>query len=282
MESGQPPKLLLMAVDNYAAATRSLGEAFFLYPSLQWDAKSRNLFIMRATKDNEPSQAFPRGATLVRINPAEPGHVTDVVPDFRSMRYFLVGDDTSCFDYAQQNGDVIWKCARNGVVLTPKSLKDNRIVLADGMSIIGSPFLSYHPDFYESEIWLTFYGFSLQTTQDKKVGLYSKHRPNTPIFSVKAGHNIKGHFVDAIMSNGCVVLLGGRYALINLARGASTAQVLVDGVTGQYRGLPRQTRVYRNLNTSNYGNVRIGFGGTDSNRFTPVGRLRSSASEVAR
>jgi hypothetical protein len=218
----------------------------------------------------------------VRIDLAEPGHVTDVVSDFRSLNYFLVGNDAFCFDYAQENGDVIWKCVRNGIVMAPKSIKDDRIWLEGGTSIIGKPFLSYHPNIYESEIWLTLYGFSLRPTQEKEIGFFSKDRPDTPIFLVRSGYNIKGTFGDGVMQSGCAVLPGGRYALLNIADGASTTQVLVDGLTGQYRGLPRQTQVYRNLNTSNYKNVRFGFGVTGSNEFLPVGHLRSSAPQVSR
>lgn len=287
VEYGQSPKLLLTtlltASDHKATGNRTLDKNFYLSDSLQWDAHSRSIFIIRTKKSIGQRHGFlSPGATLARIDLDQPGHVTDVVPDFRALRYFLVGDDAFCFDYALENGNVIWKCARNGITLVAKSIENDRILLVDGTSIKGKPFLSYNGNLYESEIWLTLHGFSLQFTQNKEVGLFSKDRPGIPIFLVKTGHNIKGHFVDEIRQIGCIVLPGGRYALINIAVRSSTVQVLVDGISGKYKLLPSGSRVYRNLNTSNYESLRFGFGWPSSVEFTPIGRLRLYEPVVSR
>ena len=274
-EVGKKPTLLLNNVNDYGVQKLGEGADVYLWPSIQWQADSESLFIIRAKKTGERIDGFPSNATLARIYLHQPRSIVDVVNDFRSMKYFLVGSDGICFDYAPGNGDVVWKCSQNGWVETPKRLKRDGVLLTNGRAILGVPFLTYKPNIYETEIWLTKSGFHLRHSEGIGVQLLSQTRPNTPILTVKSGRNFKGSFGDRVSQHGCAILPGGRYALLNLADGSGTVQVLVDGLTGQYRGMPPQTQVYQSLNTSNYKNVSIGFGETDANEFKPVGDLRS-------
>jgi hypothetical protein len=60
-----------------------------------------------------------RKATLMRLNIAEPTQISEVVRDFRSAIYFLVGDDAVGFNCASDNGNVVWKCSRKGTTRQP-------------------------------------------------------------------------------------------------------------------------------------------------------------------
>jgi hypothetical protein len=100
---------------------------------------------------------------------------------------------------------------------------------------------------------------------------------------IKGGDNIKGQYVDGVSQWDGMVLPGGRYALLNVFHDNFTGQLLVDGLTGQYRELPHGTRVYRNLNTLVYKNVRFGFGvGAYLNHFVPAAKLSESSKSVPR
>lgn len=51
-------------------------------------------------------------------------------------------------------------------------------------------------------------------------------------------------------------------------------QILVDGFTGQYREVPANSLVYRNLNSLNYDRVEFGLRWSDSPEFEPMFPLR--------
>jgi len=215
-------------------------------------------------KELDLKNSYPN-ATLMRIDIAAPTKIIEWVPDFRSLTYFLVGVKDVCFDYDLGNGDLLLKCSHQGSVKVAKSIGENDIQLEDGTSISGKPFLSYNGSIYESEIWLTRSGFSLRTTETGYLGFYSRDTVN-PILSIVAGVNIKGQFVDGILQRGCNVLPGGRYALLNVWYDNFKGQLLVDGLSGQYRELPADSRVYQNLNTLTY-DVKFSLSGTAFNRF---------------
>jgi hypothetical protein len=60
------------------------------------------------------------------------------------------------------------------------------------------------------------YGFALKTTADGTTSFFSRNNDHEPIFSIRGGYNIKGHYSDGISQTGCTVLPGDRYALLNI------------------------------------------------------------------
>ncbi len=59
---------------------------------------------------------------------------------------------------------------------------------------------------------------------------------------------------------------GGRYAFLDLLMEnfkGRRGKILVDGLTGQYREVPNDTLVYRNLNSINYDRVKFGLRWSD-------------------
>jgi hypothetical protein len=276
-EATVPARLLLKNVDNYAAPGIQQGDVFYKYPTLQWDEESRSIYIVRDKKQSQlKDQIWSRDATLVRIDIDAPNKSVDVIPNFRSLHYFFVGNEAICFNYSPGDGSVVWKCSYQGNVGLVRSHHGEQIVLEDGV-VNGRPFLSYHQgDIYESEIWLTNYGFSLRRTSDGTVAFFSGLDHQTPIFKIRGGYNFKGHFEDGIGQTDCKVLPGGRYALLDVSHDNFTGELLVDGLTGKYRELPTKTRIWWNLNSSNYKHFKFDIGETRWPKFIPAASLRTS------
>lgn len=276
-EATVPARLLLESVDNYAGQEIRQGDLFYKYPTLQWDEKSRSIYIVRDKKQSQlKDQIWSRDATLVRIEIDTPNKSIDVIQNFRSLNYFFVGNEAICFNYSPDDGSVVWKCSHQGKVGLVRSHHGEQIVLEDGV-VEGRPFVSYHPgNIYESEIWLTNYGFSLRKTSDDTFAFFSGSDHQTPIFKIRGGYNFKGEFMDGIAQTGCKVLPGGRFALLNVHHDTFAGQLLVDGQTGKYRELPSKTRIWWNLNSSNYKHFKFDIGPTKWPEFVPAARLRTS------
>lgn len=207
---------------------------------------------------------------LVRIDIDSPTKIAEVIKNFNSLDYFFVGNNTIYFNYAPGNGDVIWKCSHSGVVKEVINFVGNKIFLQGGTVIVGKPFVSYFGNIYESAIWLSNYGFSLKIGADGMTEFFSKNDSKKPIFRIQGGHNIKGHYVNGISQEGCKVLPGGRYALLDVYHDNFKGQLLVDGLTGKYRELPAKTKVYLNLNSLNYEHFEFDMGPTKSPKFVPA------------
>jgi len=275
VEVGKPALLLLRKVGNLEPRNVRVGEEFYKYTMLQWDAHSQYIYIARDKRKKRVfEQSFSTDATLVHIDVSNPTCIDEVIQDFRSLKYFFVGDDFICFDYALGNGDVIWKCSLKGNIQPMKEGGVEGVVLQDGTRIDGRIFLSYGGGMYERDIWLSRYGFSLSESPKGYIGFYSRHKQQVPIFRIRGGLNIKGGFVHGVTQYGCSVLAGGRYALLNVWHDNFKGQLLIDGVSGQYRELPRNTRVHQNLNSSNYENVIFSMTGTTWPEFLPIGKHR--------
>lgn len=277
-EAGKPPLLLLENVhaqhDVYASdSALQPGDTIIKYWQLQWTADSRVIYVPRDKKQARASYSyFSRDAVLLRIDTSNPANVAEVVQDFRSLKYFLLGENALCFDYAPGDGSVIWKCLHEGGVKGARSIEGNRVLLDDGSSIVGRPFVSYWGN--DVRVWLSRSGFSFKI-MDGYTRLFAKEQTSMPIISIKGATNFKGTYSAGLDQYCCNVLPGGQYALISLQQSNFKGQLLVDGVTGKYRKLPRDTRVYRNLNSFDYEDVdiRVAPGG-GSLDFLPHGELR--------
>ena len=260
---------------SYKFQQEEAGEVFYDYNGLQWDVESRSIYIVRDKKKVPTPHSCWRSpdAALVRIDIESPNKIIEVIKDFNSLDYFFAGKDTICFNYALGNGDVLWKCSQNGNARLVISHQHGQMVLENGIVTQGRPFLSYRPNIYESQIWLSNYGFSLKRSAGDITDFFSKSDSRKPIFKIQGGHNIKGHYVNGISQTGCKVLPGGRYALLNVWHDKFKGQLLVDGLTGKYRELPTETRVYLNLNSLNYEHFKFDIGPTKHPEFVPSADL---------
>lgn len=254
-----------------------LGETY--YSLLQWDAESRFIYMIRDKKQAPTPKScwLSPNAVLIRIDTELPTKISEVINDFNSLNYFFIETELICYNYAPGDGSVIWKCFnRDAESFLVTSHQSSKIFLENGDVINGKPFVSYFGNIYESEIWLTNYGYSFRANTDGTIGLFSKHDIQKPIFKIQGTHNIKGHFCDGILQQGCKVLPGGRYALLNVWHDNFKGQLLVDGQTGKYRELPAKTNVYLNLNSYNYEHFNFIFGPGQQPEFLPATRLQTN------
>jgi hypothetical protein len=275
VQPGQAPVRLLGDVYNLTSGRPEMrgppGKPVYDYWTIHWDATSRFLYVARGTWMN----GYPSHMTLMRIDVSDPSNIVEVTNDGKGWGIFFVGHDVVCFQRVVNRGDLVWKCVDNGIEKTPVAIEGNRIVMHDGSHIEGKPFTSYH--WSRGEIWLTNAGFVIRAC-NSRWGFFSWERPSTPIFQFNgAVEPLKGHYVDGIDERSSNVLPGNRYAFLKLHMEnfkGRRGQILVDGLTGQYRELPQDTLVYRNLNSLNYEYVKFGLRWFDRPEFVPVHSLR--------
>lgn len=270
--AGRAALLALANVDNYEPKKLSNGDVYFKWPTLQWHPNSQFIYIAKDKKQKPWEQTFSKEAILVRIDIEDVSNVKELINDFRSMSYFFVGTDNVCFDYAPGDGSVIWRCSTANGLSRVRSMDRTDIHLDNGVVLNDRPFFSYEPNIYESSVWMARYGFSIRRISERQDALFHKDVPNTPLLTFNTGRNIKGHRVNGIGQMGGSVLPGGRYLLLNMAL---EGQFLLDRVSRGYRKLPKETRVYRNLNSTSYEGFTfsINAGRKPNDSFIPDSRV---------
>lgn len=278
VQADQPTKPLLSDAYNLMAwgsgkwMKGPAGKPVYHFPDLQWDPTSHFIYITRGTWTDR----FPSHMSLIRLDVNDPSAPQEITSDTSGLGYFVVGQDAACFRRVVNRGDLIWRCVIEGVEKTPTTLLLDKVVMKDGSSISERPFVSYVSNIYETELWLVRSGFAIRRHNDRW-GFFSKDRPSEPAFQFNgAVEPLKGHYSDGFLQTGSIVLPDHRYALLNLWMDnfKSGGQLLVDGLTGQYRELPQQSRAYRNLNSFNYDNVTFGLRPLDRPEFKVTGDFR--------
>ena len=271
-EAEKPTQLILERIDTDDAENFRLGEVFHKLSMLQWDSQSKYIYIAKDKKQKSLfEQSFSVDATLIRVDVTRSTAVTEIIPNFRSIHYFFVNDDGICFNYAQGNGDVNWRCSINGNIQTVKET-NNGVVLQDGTEFKQDSYF-FSSLRSEGKIWLSNYGYSLKPIRDRYIGFFSKQHTQ-PLLTIKGGANIKGQFVDGVVDLQSTVLPGGRYVLLYVWHDNFKGQLLVDGVAGRYKELPRNTWVYQSLNSTNYKNVKFDLIKDRWPMFFPMHKLR--------
>lgn len=215
--------------------------------------QTQDLFILLKTKKKQVSdQLFSKDATLVRVDIENINKIEDITPDFRFNHYYFVGAEDVCFNYALGDGSVIWKCSSTNGVSRISSFDSSSIRLENGVVLTGQRFLSYQSNIYESAVWMTHSGFLVKKINDQQDGLFHQDTLSVPLLTFNTGHNIKGNRVNGILQTGGSVLPGERYFLLNMYDDTVKGQILFDRKTGQYRKLPEDTQIHRNLNSTQY------------------------------
>jgi len=254
----KPSKFILEHSFNYDPKI-PMGEFFYKYPLLQWSQNSTSLYIASDIKKEVGKQSFSHDAVLIHIDLENtPITLRPIIRDFAALKYFFIDDMTLCFNYAMPNGDVKWKCFFQEKSQFVKSYTSNNITLEDGTKIEGSSLASYlpihmHKSRLESDInenfsfiHLTNTKISENTVYDKPtIGLVSKQYSEKPIIKIQGGHNIKGHVVYGIGGDDNIKLFPDtRYLFLDVSHDNFQGQLLIDGLKGQYKELPKKTKVY--------------------------------------
>lgn len=267
--AGEAPLLALENVEHYNLKQLSDGDVYFKWPTLQWHPNSRFIYIAKDKKQKLWEQSFSKLATLVRIDIDNVGVIEELVSDFRSTDYFFVGSDSVCFNYAPGDGSVIWKCSTATGLSQARTLNSKGIHLDSGVVLSERRFLSYQPDLYESRIWAACYGFSIRQINERQEALFHKDEQNNPllIFNYPIGRGFKDHSATGFHRVDGSVLPGGRYLLLDMGENSSEGQILLDRMSGRYRKLPKDTRVYRNLNSTHYDDFVFSIDPVSANSF---------------
>jgi hypothetical protein len=215
---------------------------FYKAASLQWDAASRYLHVMRETKGEDNM--------LLRFDTQHPALEPEEITRNAGSRYFLVGDDNLCFERGHEELRE-WRCVTPQGELRLDSFADGILRLENGETLVGAPFLSFHANGHATAVWMKHGGFffhSIKTPDgDGDALLYSDRRPDTPLFRFKRVKYSRPQApADGFLPRRTVVLPGGRYLFLSFLFG----DFLVDRDTDLYRILPKATRVPVNLNSA--------------------------------
>ena len=255
----KPPQFLLENTFNYKKIP--MGSSFYIYSLLQWSPNSKSLYIASDIKKEVWKQSFSHDAVLIHIDLENaPITLRPIIHDFAALKYFFIDDMTLCFNYAMPNGDVKWKCFFQGKSQFVKSYTADNITLEDGTKIEGISIASYLPmHMYKSRlegdinenfsfINLTNTKIAENTFYDKPtLGLVSKQYSEKPIIKIQGGHNIKGHTVYGMGGNDIKLFPDARYLFLDVSHDNFQGQILVDGLTGQYKELPKKTKIYLDI-----------------------------------
>ena len=217
----------------------------------------------------ESDKAYDTSATMYRFDIGNPEAGVRVISGVRfgSFHYFQVGADDICFRSPLATGALGWFCTSPNGVSAVQDSGTEGIHLANGHSLTGSRFASSEVHKHAgSEKWFSHYGYAWKELPENTVGLFSRDSPVTPLISIKTGISFKGDRVSGVYDYQGAVLPGGRYVLLSVDHDRFTGQLLVDGSTGQYRELPKETVVYRSMNSDSFPDIVF-------NREAKKGRL---------
>jgi hypothetical protein len=211
---------------------------FYKAVSLQWDAASRYLYIVRIGESN----------SLMRLDTRKPSSAPEEIARdvLEQVKYFLVGDRNLCLE-RRREGAPEWRCVTPQGEFRLDSFADGILRLENGATLDGSPFLSFHANSRDAIAWMHHNDFFFQDNDpsgDKF--LYSADAyPHKPIFRLKTV-KFSPLRPDGFLPRRTAMLLGGRYLFLSFLFG----DFLVDRDTGLYRTLPEATKVYVNLNST--------------------------------
>lgn len=245
----KPAQLILEHTFNYEPKI-PMGESFYKYALLQWSPNSKSLYIASDIKKEVWKQSFSHDAVLMRIDlESAPIALRQIIHDFAALKYFFIDDSTICFNYALPNGDVKWKCHFQDKVQFVKSYNSESIVLEDGTNLQGDSLASYLPvRMYKSDIVDSINdNFSFEELESSVIALFSKQYSKQPILKIKGGHNIKGHTVYGVRDSDIKIFPDNRYLFLRVWHDNFEGQLLIDGLIGQYKELPKKTKVYLNI-----------------------------------
>jgi hypothetical protein len=257
VEFGKPPRILLDPFVSWLEGRKiPIGETYYDFGHIQWDATSRYIFITRDKIQELMTQELLRqrlnmDRALVRIDTTQSHSiVVEVIPAGQFRTTFgpsFINDDGICFDSGDDKGDVYLKCIVAGNAHIVKNVETDKIVFNDGLVLNGRIFMTSRLDYKSGEVLMVESGFHLTKRKDSLiVDLLHENRPDSPMLSVEGAFNIKGHFLDGIQER--TVLPGGRYAFLHVWN----KKILLDSETGSYKELPTDTRVYQNVNSRDH------------------------------
>lgn len=229
---------------------RAAGKQFFRYSEIQWARDSSHFYLIKdEAYKSRGSQLFSIHGELTKYDIAT-RQFRKVLAPFRAFRYFWAEGIGVFFGEANDQGDVllkVWQGNTSAVVteISPKRFRAND----KEASFRNVPFYSFSLNEYADGILPT-KGLSLELENTvPRIGHLSMK--GRRIISVVEGRGLKGPYLG-FQSIHSGFIPGERYFLLNVYTGSFYGQLLLDLETGQYKTLPKESRVYRNSNTHNF------------------------------
>lgn len=244
-----PPRRVMDVADLYVTK-KPIGKQFFRSSELQWSSDSSKIYLIKDEYyASKGSQLFSSHGELYEYN-LPSGELRRLLSPFRAYRYFLVDDTGIFFSEPNDQGDVILKAHLGDAVAVVDSIsRDGFTVGNKSMPFASKPFYTFSIHEYAQDI-LRSLGVILKVEgeNDRVAHLLIGGRK---MISVREGRGLKGPCFG-YQSLRSVFLPGNRYFLLNVYTGTFDGQVLFDVETGRYKPLPKDTRVYVNVNTWNF------------------------------
>jgi hypothetical protein len=261
VQSAPARVLLVTPVDSIDRSFKPIGRAFFRDWDFQWSPDGKYLYLIKDQYYRSKGwQLFSIHGELWRYS-LETGSLEFVLKPFAAHNYFFGARSGIYFSVATGNGDLqleYFDGSRTREVGGPKSSSIPPDQLASGF--VERPFHSFW-DVYYADTELPAKGALLTTppgTGNDELRIRGRE-----ILQVTQGQGWDGYYHCEKMQRSRF-LPGDRFLLLSVPFcGNYRGQLLVDAETGQYRILPKATRVYPVFNTETHPFFRIGSNGID-------------------
>jgi len=241
-------------VDSIYKESKPIGRSFFRDAGFQWSRNSQYLYLIKDEYyESKGSQLYSGKGELWRYD-VQTGSLQLVLRPFPAFTYFFGSKSGIYFSVPTEAGDLQLRyfdgeAAKNIGDVNAWEVPKQELRSGE------SPFFSFSArDFNQ----LFVRGAALEGEQNgKQEKLVIR---NKSYLAFTQGNGMKGTFYCSNLYNS-VFLPGDRYFLLNVGCGNYTGQLLIDGETGKYEQLPKDTRVYLTLTTEDIPDYRIGCGG---------------------
>ncbi|MGD0732296.1 MAG: hypothetical protein ABR956_13630 [Terracidiphilus sp.] len=258
----EPVRVLLVApVDSIYRSFKPIGRSFFRDQDFQWSPDGKYLYVIKDEYyRSKGSQLFSIHGELWRYSTMTDS-LEPILKPFRAHNYFFGAHSRIYFSVAIGDGDLqleYFDGSNTWEVGGPKSSSIPLGELASGF--VERPFHSFW-DVHYADTELPAKGALLTT--EEGTGIDALRIRGREILQVSQGKGSDGYF-HCDRKQWSEFLPGDRFLLLSvLYCGNYNGQLLVDAETGQYRTLPKDTRIYPLFNTETHPYYRIGSDGIE-------------------
>jgi hypothetical protein len=261
VQSAPARVLLVTPVDSIDRSIKPIGRPFFRNRDFQWSPDGKYLYLIKDEYYRSKGlQLFSVHGALWRYS-METGSLERILKPFPAYNYFFGTHSGIYFSVAMGDGDLQLKYfdgSNTREVGGPKS----RFIPPDKLvpDFIERPFHSFQDvDYGESE--LPAKGALLTTSEGTGIDLLRVG--GREILQVTQGKGWDGYY-HCEKLQWSRFLPGDRFLLLSVPYcGNYNGQLLIDAETGQYRTLPKDTRIYAIFNTETHPQYRIGSDGIE-------------------
>jgi hypothetical protein len=245
----------VVSVDSIYRKPKPIGQHFYRDDDFQWSKDSNSLYLIKDEYyESKGSQLFSNKGELWKYD-LETGSLQPVLKPFPAYSYFFGRNSGIYFSVPTDSGDLRLEYF-DGNLVTDINKPNAGSVPPDKLSatFVESPFFSFSIIDYR-DVELSQKGFALvadQQGRSEKLEIMNKS-----YLTLTEGEGLKGpHYCSETLRS--VFLPGDRYFLFNVPYcGNYNGQLLIDTLTGNYKQLPPDTRVYLTLNTDTNPHFRI-------------------------